>query len=103
MLCELNRGYIKASQFGKAEYMMYIDFPIAVTVINLLRETLSKLLFRDDIKAIQRTVVALGHMCVKEASSLFLDVAVDLIFSLSHSKVRESSLKFSHSSFNFIL
>ncbi|KAL3530047.1 hypothetical protein ACH5RR_009369 [Cinchona calisaya] len=61
----------------------------SVAVLTLLQGTLSKLLFRDDVKAIQRIVIALGHMCVKESSSLFLDVTLDLIFSLSRSKAED--------------
>ncbi|GER40722.1 ARM repeat superfamily protein [Striga asiatica] len=56
---------------------------------TLLHERLSKLLSGDDIKAVQKTVIALGHMCVKESSVSHLNVALDLIFSLCRSKVED--------------
>ncbi|CAI9106154.1 OLC1v1005230C2 [Oldenlandia corymbosa var. corymbosa] len=61
----------------------------SVDVLSLMHETLKKLLSRDDIKAVQRTVIALGHMSVKELNSSILNVVLDLIFSLSHSKVED--------------
>ncbi|KAL0371036.1 UNVERIFIED_CONTAM: Proteasome adapter and scaffold protein ECM29 [Sesamum angustifolium] len=54
-----------------------------------LHEKLSKLLSGDDIKSVQRTVIALGHMGVKESSSSHLNGALDLIFSLCRSKVED--------------
>lgn len=59
----------------------------AVSTWTLLQKKLSKLLAGDDIKAVQKTVIALGHMCAKESSSSHLTIALDLIFSLSRSKV----------------
>lgn len=41
----------------------------------------------DDIKAIQKSVISIGHICVKETSSTQLDIALNLIFSLCRSKV----------------
>lgn len=61
----------------------------AVSTWTLLHKKLSKLLSGDDIKAVQKTVIALGHMCAKESSSSHLTIALDLIFSLSRSKVGE--------------
>ncbi|CAA0805895.1 ARM repeat superfamily protein [Striga hermonthica] len=61
----------------------------AVSTWTLLHERLSKLLSGDDIKAVQKTVIALGHMCVKESSLSHLNVALDLIFSLCRSKVED--------------
>ncbi|KAI3523966.1 hypothetical protein L1887_02516 [Cichorium endivia] len=58
-------------------------------VLTFLREKLSKILSGDDTKAIQRIVLSLGHMCVKESSSSIINVALDLIFSLARSKVED--------------
>lgn len=63
----------------------------AVPILVVLREKLSKLLAGDDVKAVQRIVISLGHLCVKESSSSHLNIALDLIFSLSQSKVGEIS------------
>ena len=84
---KLYRGCIKALHYGKADNLMYMHHPIAANVLTLLHGTLSKLLFREEIKAIQRIVIALGHMSVKETSSSFLTTTLDLIFSLCRSKV----------------
>lgn len=53
----------------------------------LLQERLRKLLKGDDTKAIQKIIISIGHICVKETSSMRLNIALDLIFSLSRSKV----------------
>ncbi|XP_060216154.1 uncharacterized protein LOC132643671 isoform X1 [Lycium barbarum] len=58
-------------------------------ILVILREKLSKLLAGDDVKAVQRIVISLGHLCVKELSSSHLNIALDLIFSLSQSKVED--------------
>lgn len=58
-------------------------------VLTFLREKLSKILSGDDTKAIQRIVLSLGHMCVKESSSSIINVALDLLFSLARSKVED--------------
>ncbi|XP_010521564.1 PREDICTED: proteasome-associated protein ECM29 homolog isoform X1 [Tarenaya hassleriana] len=58
-------------------------------VLGVLQEKLSKLLSGDDIKAIQKIVLAVGHICSKETSSSHFKSALDLIFSLSRSKVEE--------------
>ncbi|XP_057801656.1 uncharacterized protein LOC131016878 isoform X2 [Salvia miltiorrhiza] len=60
-----------------------------VSTWTLLHTKLSKLLAGDDIKAVQKTMIALGHMCAKESSSSHLTIALDLIFSLSRSKVED--------------
>ena len=59
----------------------------AAPILTVLHEKLNKLLSGDDIKPIQKIVIALGHICVKESSSSHLKIALDLIFSLSRSKV----------------
>ncbi|KAJ9146595.1 hypothetical protein P3X46_028837 [Hevea brasiliensis] len=61
----------------------------SVEILSLLHEKLSKLLSGDDIKAIQKIVISLGHICVKETSSSHLNIALDLIFSLCRSKVED--------------
>ncbi|KAK9053492.1 hypothetical protein SSX86_030126 [Deinandra increscens subsp. villosa] len=58
-------------------------------VLTLLREKLSKILSGDDIKANQRIILSLGHMCVKESSSTIIRDALDLIFNLGRSKVED--------------
>ncbi|XP_020599416.1 proteasome-associated protein ECM29 homolog isoform X2 [Phalaenopsis equestris] len=58
-------------------------------VLPILHEKLKKLIDGNDIKTIQRIVVALGHISVKEASISHLKIALDLIFGLSRSKVED--------------
>ncbi|XP_024961967.1 proteasome adapter and scaffold protein ECM29 isoform X1 [Cynara cardunculus var. scolymus] len=58
-------------------------------VLTFLREKLKKILSSDDTKSIQRIVLSLGHMCVKESSSSIISDALDLIFSLGRSKVED--------------
>lgn len=70
--------------------MIFSHFQTAVSIWSLLQEKLSKLLLSDDIKAVQVTLIALGHMCVKEPSLSHLNIALDLIFSLCRSKVSET-------------
>ncbi|CAJ1971242.1 unnamed protein product [Sphenostylis stenocarpa] len=55
----------------------------------MLSDKLNKLIAGDDIKAIQRIVISIGHICVKETSSTQLDKALNLIFSLCRSKVED--------------
>lgn len=52
----------------------------------VVHEKLKKLLSGDDIKAIQKILISLGHVCVNETSSSRLNIAIELIFSLSRSK-----------------
>lgn len=59
----------------------------AVDILETLNDKLSKLLSGDDIKAIQKIVIALGHICAKQKSLSQLNVALNLIFSLCRSKV----------------
>lgn len=66
---------------------IYPVLKTAVDILIVLREKLSKLLSGDDTKAIQKIVLSLGHICVKETSLSLLDIALDLIFSLCRSKV----------------
>ncbi|XP_061372568.1 uncharacterized protein LOC133315038 [Gastrolobium bilobum] len=58
-------------------------------ILVILCDKLSKLLSGDDIKAIQKIVISIGHICVKETSSTQLDIALNLIFSLCRSKVED--------------
>ncbi|KAK7856729.1 proteasome adapter and scaffold protein ecm29 [Quercus suber] len=60
-----------------------------VDILTVLHEKLRKLLSGDDIKAIQKIVISIGHICVKETASSHLNIALDLIFSLSRSKVED--------------
>lgn len=59
----------------------------AVSILAVLQEKLRKLLFGDDPKATQKIVISLGHICFKETSPSHLNIALDMIFSLSRSKV----------------
>ncbi|XVE59843.1 hypothetical protein DITRI_Ditri05aG0079400 [Diplodiscus trichospermus] len=61
----------------------------SVGILEVLNEKLSKLLSGDDTKAIQKIVVSIGHMCVKEISASHIKIALDLIFSLCRSKVED--------------
>ncbi|KAK6235429.1 hypothetical protein SCA6_010766 [Theobroma cacao] len=61
----------------------------SVSILEVLNEKLSKLLSGDDIKAIQKIVISIGHMCVKETSASHMKIALDLIFSLCRSKVED--------------
>ncbi|PKI57790.1 hypothetical protein CRG98_021857, partial [Punica granatum] len=58
-------------------------------IFMVIQEKLKKLLSGDDIKAIQKVVVSLGHICVKETSSSHLNMAIELIFSLCRSRVED--------------
>ncbi|KAK2971903.1 hypothetical protein RJ640_011684, partial [Escallonia rubra] len=60
-----------------------------VAVLTILHDKLSKLLSGDDIKAIEKIVISLGHISVKESSSSHLNFALDMIFSLCRSKVED--------------
>ncbi|XVF04907.1 hypothetical protein REPUB_Repub05bG0125300 [Reevesia pubescens] len=60
-----------------------------VSILEVLNEKLSKLLSGDDNKAIQKVVISLGHICVKETSASHMKIALDLIFSLCRSKVED--------------
>ncbi|XP_030959197.1 proteasome adapter and scaffold protein ECM29 [Quercus lobata] len=61
----------------------------SVDILTVLHEKLRKLLSGDDIKAIQKIVISIGHICVKETASSHLNITLDLIFSLSRSKVED--------------
>ncbi|KAE9606271.1 putative proteasome component Ecm29 [Lupinus albus] len=58
-------------------------------VLIILCDKLSKLLSGEDIKAIPKIVISIGHICVNETSSTQLDLALKLIFSLCRSKVED--------------
>ncbi|KAK9123336.1 hypothetical protein Sjap_012938 [Stephania japonica] len=58
-------------------------------ILIVLKERLSKLLSGEDIRAVQKAVVSLGHICVKETILPSVNVALDLIFSLCRSKVED--------------
>ncbi|GAV78127.1 Ecm29 domain-containing protein, partial [Cephalotus follicularis] len=61
----------------------------SVEILVALQEKLRKLLSGDDIKAIQKIVLSIGHICSKETSSSHLNIALNLIFGLSRSKVED--------------
>ncbi|KAK1300117.1 hypothetical protein QJS10_CPB13g00123 [Acorus calamus] len=63
--------------------------PVAGDVLTILHEQLGKLLGGTDIKAIQKIIISLGHISMKETSSTCLNKALDLIFSLCRSKVED--------------
>ncbi|CAI8586672.1 unnamed protein product [Vicia faba] len=58
-------------------------------ILIVLYDKLSKLLLSDDVKAIQKIVISIGHICVKESSSSHIDMALNLIFSLCRSKAED--------------
>lgn len=58
-------------------------------ILIILNDKLSKLLLSDDVKAIQKIVISIGHISVKESSSSHLDMALNLIFSLCRSKAED--------------
>ncbi|KAL1347958.1 uncharacterized protein [Arachis hypogaea] len=58
-------------------------------ILTILHDKLSKIISGDDTKAIQKIAISIGHICVKETSSTQLDVALNLIFGLSRSKVED--------------
>ncbi|XP_060667830.1 uncharacterized protein LOC107410333 isoform X2 [Ziziphus jujuba] len=66
-----------------------VDDSGSVDILTVLQERLSKLLSGDDIKAVQKIVISIGHICVNETSPSRLNTALDLIFSLSRSKVED--------------
>ncbi|PON59552.1 Proteasome component Ecm [Trema orientale] len=61
----------------------------SIDILTFLNEKLMKLLSGDDIKAIQKIVIAIGHICVMETSTSRLNLVLDLIFSLCRSKVED--------------
>ncbi|OVA18531.1 Proteasome stabiliser ECM29 [Macleaya cordata] len=58
-------------------------------ILVVLQEKLAKLVICEDIKAVQRIVISLGHICAKETSFSFINIGLDLIFSLCRSKVED--------------
>ncbi|XP_031477538.1 uncharacterized protein LOC116248548 isoform X3 [Nymphaea colorata] len=58
-------------------------------VLTTLNERLSKLLCGDEVKAVQKIVISLGHVSYKETSLSLLNLALDLIFVLCRSKVED--------------
>lgn len=71
--------------------------------MTTLNTKLIKLLAGDDIKAVQRIVISLGHLSFKESSPAHLNNALDLIFSLCRSKVGEILHVLSVDSFLFFV
>jgi proteasome component ECM29 len=67
-------------------FILIIFFPSG-TLLSVLRERLTKLLSENDTKAQQKILVSLGHISWNEMSFPHLNDALDLIFSLSRSKV----------------
>ncbi|PON75690.1 Proteasome component Ecm [Parasponia andersonii] len=61
----------------------------SIDILTILNEKLMKLLSGDDTKAIQKIVIAIGHICVMETSTSRLNLVLDLIFSLCRSKVED--------------
>ncbi|KAH9605188.1 hypothetical protein KSS87_006613 [Heliosperma pusillum] len=59
------------------------------SVLTVVRDKLTKLLAGEDIKAIKKVAIALGHICMKEVSPSSLDIALELIFGLCRSKVED--------------
>eukprot|EP01018_Ginkgo_biloba_P028627 Gb_39353 [translate_table: standard] len=55
------------------------------SLIGRLKELLSS----DDIKAVQKVLIAFGHICSGDVSPRLLDLALDSIFSASRSKVED--------------
>ncbi|XP_059624994.1 uncharacterized protein LOC132268214 [Cornus florida] len=66
-----------------------LDDSSSVSILTVMQGKLSKIFSGDDIKAIQKTAISLGHMLAKESSSSNLNIALDLIFSLCRSKVED--------------
>ncbi|XP_029120499.1 uncharacterized protein [Elaeis guineensis] len=62
---------------------------VSAGVLTILRERLSRLLTGNDIKAIQKILVSLGHISARETSFSHLSSALDLIFGLCRSKVED--------------
>lgn len=62
---------------------------ISAEILIVLKERLEKLLSGDDIKVMQKIVLSLGHISVKETSFSLLNMALALIFSLCRSKVED--------------
>ncbi|GMH13042.1 hypothetical protein Nepgr_014883 [Nepenthes gracilis] len=60
-----------------------------VPVLTVLHEKLIKLFAGDEAKAIQKIIISLGHMCVKETSPSHLNTDLELIFSFCRSKVED--------------
>nr|XP_009410433.1 PREDICTED: proteasome-associated protein ECM29 homolog [Musa acuminata subsp. malaccensis] len=58
-------------------------------ILTVLHQKLNKLLSGDDIKSIQKILISLGHISVKETSFEHINCALDLIFSLCRSKVED--------------
>ncbi|KAL9248317.1 hypothetical protein vseg_021654 [Gypsophila vaccaria] len=59
------------------------------SVLTVVQDKLSKLLAGEDIKAMKKIVISLGHICMKEVSPTCLDIALELIFGLCRSKVED--------------
>lgn len=65
----------------------------AGTLLTILHERLTKLLSENDTKATQKILVSLGHISWNEMSFPHLKNALDLIFSLSRSKVMAQNIE----------
>lgn len=62
---------------------------ISAGILTTLNERLTKLLSGTDIKAMQKILISLGHISVKETSLSDLKIALELIFTLSRSKIED--------------
>ncbi|KAG8089149.1 hypothetical protein GUJ93_ZPchr0011g27896 [Zizania palustris] len=58
-------------------------------LLTVLNERLTKLLSENDTKAVQKILISLGHLSWNELSIAHLNNTLDLIFSLSRSKVED--------------
>ncbi|KAE8684909.1 hypothetical protein F3Y22_tig00111105pilonHSYRG00694 [Hibiscus syriacus] len=68
---------------------VFITLTQGVSILEFLNEKISKLLSGDDTKAVQKIIISIGNMCVKETSAFNMKIAFDLIFSLCCSKVED--------------
>lgn len=57
--------------------------------VSSLFERMKELLGSNDIKVVQKVVIAFGHICHGDTSLRLMDMALDALFSLSRSKVED--------------
>ncbi|KAE8699327.1 hypothetical protein F3Y22_tig00110580pilonHSYRG00092 [Hibiscus syriacus] len=95
--CQDYNSWHQNSQFRLRETGPDASYPIhvfitltqGVSILEFLNEKISKLLSGDDTKAVQKIIISIGNMCVKETSAFNMKIALDLIFSLCCSKVED--------------
>ncbi|KAF5195325.1 Proteasome-associated ecm29, partial [Thalictrum thalictroides] len=61
----------------------------SAAVLMVVHEKLGKILSGEDIKAIQKIVISLGHICTNETTLSLVNNALDLLFGLCRSKVED--------------